>query len=31
EEIFDPIVQTPSHVENTDDEENDEDSHGMNV
>nr|GEV69370.1 retrovirus-related Pol polyprotein from transposon TNT 1-94 [Tanacetum cinerariifolium] len=27
EESFDPIVQTPSHVENTDDE----DSHGMNV
>nr|GEU37041.1 hypothetical protein [Tanacetum cinerariifolium] len=27
EEIFDPIVQTPSQVENTDDE----DSHGMNV
>nr|GEX68653.1 hypothetical protein [Tanacetum cinerariifolium] len=31
EENFDPIVQTPSHVENTDDEVNDEDSHGMNV
>nr|GFA44326.1 hypothetical protein [Tanacetum cinerariifolium] len=31
EESFDPIVQTPSHVENTDDEDNDEDSHGMNV
>nr|GEU68635.1 hypothetical protein [Tanacetum cinerariifolium] len=31
EESFDPIVQTPSQVENTDDEENDEDSHGMNV
>nr|GEY26395.1 hypothetical protein [Tanacetum cinerariifolium] len=28
---FDPIVQTPSQVENTDDEDNDEDSHGMNV
>nr|GEW00433.1 hypothetical protein [Tanacetum cinerariifolium] len=27
EESFDPIVQTPSHVENTDDEDNDEDSH----
>nr|GEX82831.1 hypothetical protein [Tanacetum cinerariifolium] len=31
EEIFDSIVQTPSQVENTDDEDNDEDSHGMNV
>nr|GEW53100.1 hypothetical protein [Tanacetum cinerariifolium] len=31
EESFDPIVQTPSQVENTDDEDNDEDSHGMNV
>nr|GEX89367.1 hypothetical protein [Tanacetum cinerariifolium] len=30
-ESFDPIVQTPSQVENTDDEDNDEDSHGMNV
>nr|GFB50181.1 hypothetical protein [Tanacetum cinerariifolium] len=28
---FDLIVQTPSQVENTDDEDNDEDSHGMNV
>nr|GFA12674.1 hypothetical protein [Tanacetum cinerariifolium] len=27
EESFDPIVQTPSQVENTDDEDNDEDSH----
>nr|GEV36672.1 hypothetical protein [Tanacetum cinerariifolium] len=31
EEIFDPVIQTPSQVENTDDEDNDEDSHGMNV
>nr|GEV15112.1 integrase, catalytic region, zinc finger, CCHC-type, peptidase aspartic, catalytic [Tanacetum cinerariifolium] len=31
EESFDPIVQTPSQVENTDDEDNDKDSHGMNV
>nr|GEX26695.1 retrovirus-related Pol polyprotein from transposon TNT 1-94 [Tanacetum cinerariifolium] len=31
EESFDPIVQTPSQVENTNDEDNDEDSHGMNV
>nr|GEZ67514.1 hypothetical protein [Tanacetum cinerariifolium] len=31
EESFDPIVQTPSHDEKTDDEDNDEDSHGMNV
>nr|GEV67237.1 hypothetical protein [Tanacetum cinerariifolium] len=31
EESFDPIVQTPSQVENTDDEDNNEDSHGMNV
>nr|GEV33421.1 hypothetical protein [Tanacetum cinerariifolium] len=31
EESFDPIVQTASQVENTDDEDNDEDSHGMNV
>nr|GEY93854.1 hypothetical protein [Tanacetum cinerariifolium] len=31
EESFDPIVQTPSQVENTDDEDNDDDSHGMNV
>nr|GEU90876.1 hypothetical protein [Tanacetum cinerariifolium] len=31
EESFDPIVQTPSHVENSDDEGNEEASHGMNV
>nr|GEZ38421.1 hypothetical protein [Tanacetum cinerariifolium] len=31
EESFDPRVQTPSHVETTDDEDNDEDSQGMNV
>nr|GFA97954.1 hypothetical protein [Tanacetum cinerariifolium] len=31
EESFDPIVQTPSQVENTNDEYNDKDSHGMNV
>nr|GEX85185.1 hypothetical protein [Tanacetum cinerariifolium] len=31
EESFDPIVQTPFQVENTDDEDNDEDSHSMNV
>nr|GEZ15698.1 integrase, catalytic region, zinc finger, CCHC-type, peptidase aspartic, catalytic [Tanacetum cinerariifolium] len=31
EESFDPIVQTPSQVENIDDEDNDKDSHGMNV
>nr|GEW96201.1 hypothetical protein [Tanacetum cinerariifolium] len=31
EESFDLIVQTPSQVENTNDEDNDEDSHGMNV
>nr|GFD55470.1 hypothetical protein [Tanacetum cinerariifolium] len=31
EESFDHIVQTPSQVENTDDEDNDEDSDGMNV
>nr|GEV31646.1 hypothetical protein [Tanacetum cinerariifolium] len=31
EESFDPIVQTPSQVENTNDEDNDDDSHGMNV
>nr|GEW71903.1 hypothetical protein [Tanacetum cinerariifolium] len=30
-ESFDPIVQTPFHDEKTDDEDNDEDSHGMNV
>nr|GEW06511.1 integrase, catalytic region, zinc finger, CCHC-type, peptidase aspartic, catalytic [Tanacetum cinerariifolium] len=31
EESFDPIVQTPSHVENSDDEGNDDASHGINV
>nr|GEZ67001.1 hypothetical protein [Tanacetum cinerariifolium] len=31
EETFDPIVQTPSHDDKTDDEDNDEDSHGINV
>nr|GEY39143.1 hypothetical protein [Tanacetum cinerariifolium] len=31
EEGFDHIVQTPSQVENTDDEDNDEDSDGINV
>nr|GEZ02001.1 reverse transcriptase domain-containing protein [Tanacetum cinerariifolium] len=31
EESFDPIVQTPSHVENSDDKGNDDASHGMNV
>nr|GFC38089.1 hypothetical protein [Tanacetum cinerariifolium] len=31
EESFDPIVQTPSHVENSDNEGNDDTSHGMNV
>nr|GEX62071.1 hypothetical protein [Tanacetum cinerariifolium] len=31
EESFDPIVQTPSHVDNSDDESNDDESHGMNV
>nr|GEX36604.1 hypothetical protein [Tanacetum cinerariifolium] len=31
EESFDPIVQTPSQVENSDDESNDDESHGMNV
>nr|GEY12808.1 retrovirus-related Pol polyprotein from transposon TNT 1-94 [Tanacetum cinerariifolium] len=31
EESFDLIVQTPSHVENSNDECNDEASHGMNV
>nr|GEX74632.1 hypothetical protein [Tanacetum cinerariifolium] len=30
-ESFDPIVQTPSQVENSDDERNNEESHGMNV
>nr|GEV50898.1 retrovirus-related Pol polyprotein from transposon TNT 1-94 [Tanacetum cinerariifolium] len=31
EESFDHIVQTPSHDEKTNDDDNDEDSHGMNV
>nr|GEU76027.1 hypothetical protein [Tanacetum cinerariifolium] len=31
EESFDPIVQTPSQVEKSDDERNDDVSHGMNV
>nr|GEV91076.1 retrovirus-related Pol polyprotein from transposon TNT 1-94 [Tanacetum cinerariifolium] len=31
EENFDPIVQTPSQVENSDDENNNDESHGMNV
>nr|GFA89719.1 hypothetical protein [Tanacetum cinerariifolium] len=31
EESFDPIIQTPSHVKNTEDKDNDEDSDGMNV
>nr|GEU40614.1 retrovirus-related Pol polyprotein from transposon TNT 1-94 [Tanacetum cinerariifolium] len=31
EESFDPIVQTPSHDQKTNDKDNDEDSHGMNV
>nr|GFB63988.1 hypothetical protein [Tanacetum cinerariifolium] len=31
DESFDPIVQTPSHDDNTDDEDIDKDSHGMNV
>nr|GEZ05118.1 hypothetical protein [Tanacetum cinerariifolium] len=31
EESFDPIVQTPSHVENFNDEGNDDESHGINV
>nr|GEV52492.1 hypothetical protein [Tanacetum cinerariifolium] len=31
EESFGPIVQTPSHVENSDDEGNDDASHGINV
>nr|GEU61934.1 hypothetical protein [Tanacetum cinerariifolium] len=30
-ESFDPIVQTPSHMENSNDEGNDDASHGMNV
>nr|GEV71379.1 integrase, catalytic region, zinc finger, CCHC-type, peptidase aspartic, catalytic [Tanacetum cinerariifolium] len=31
EESFDPIVQTPSYVENSNDDGNDDVSHGMNV
>nr|GEZ84173.1 hypothetical protein [Tanacetum cinerariifolium]GEZ84514.1 hypothetical protein [Tanacetum cinerariifolium] len=31
EESFDLIVQTPSQMENSDDERNDDESHGMNV
>nr|GEX14128.1 hypothetical protein [Tanacetum cinerariifolium] len=31
EESFDPIVQTPSHVESSDDKGNDDANHGMNV
>nr|GEW96996.1 hypothetical protein [Tanacetum cinerariifolium] len=31
EKSFDPIVQTLSQVENSDDESNDDESHGMNV
>nr|GEW22753.1 hypothetical protein [Tanacetum cinerariifolium] len=31
EESFDPIVQIPSQVKNTNDEDNDDDSHSMNV
>nr|GEV73845.1 reverse transcriptase domain-containing protein [Tanacetum cinerariifolium] len=31
EEGFDHIVQTPSHVENSNDKGNDDESHGMNV
>nr|GFB51198.1 hypothetical protein [Tanacetum cinerariifolium] len=31
EESFDPIIQIPSHMENSDDEGNDDASHGMNV
>nr|GEW46091.1 copia protein [Tanacetum cinerariifolium] len=31
EESFDPIVQTLSHVENSNDETNDDESYGMNV
>nr|GEW43992.1 hypothetical protein [Tanacetum cinerariifolium] len=31
EEIFNLVVQTPSQLENTDDEDNDDDSHGMNI
>nr|GFD41323.1 hypothetical protein [Tanacetum cinerariifolium] len=31
EKSFNPIVQTPSHVENFDDEGNDNANHGMNA
>nr|GEU54239.1 hypothetical protein [Tanacetum cinerariifolium] len=31
EETFDPIVQTPSQVENSNNESNNDESHGMNV
>nr|GFA43453.1 hypothetical protein [Tanacetum cinerariifolium] len=31
EESFDPIIQTPSQVENFDDDNNDDESHGKNV
>nr|GEW45650.1 hypothetical protein [Tanacetum cinerariifolium] len=31
EKIFDPVVQTPSHLEDFDDESNDDESDGMNV
>nr|GEY36927.1 hypothetical protein [Tanacetum cinerariifolium] len=31
EESFDPIVQTPSQAENSDDERNDDESHDINV
>ncbi|GKF68389.1 hypothetical protein Tco_0198068, partial [Tanacetum coccineum] len=31
EDSFDPRVQTPSHVESTDDEDNDEEIQGVNV
>nr|GEZ21416.1 hypothetical protein [Tanacetum cinerariifolium] len=31
EESFDPIVQTPSQVENSNDKSNDDERHGMNV
>nr|GEX17460.1 hypothetical protein [Tanacetum cinerariifolium] len=31
EESFDPIIQKPSHVEDSDDESNDDETHGMNV
>nr|GFD07539.1 hypothetical protein [Tanacetum cinerariifolium] len=31
EESFDPIIQTPSQVEKSDEKSNDDESHGMNV